>query len=324
MRRISEDIKTGNFNHIYLLYGNELYLRKQYTDKLRKALCNSDDQMNCHFYDGKDVNCGEIIDLAETLPFLAERRVIFISNSGLFKAGGEQMAEYLQNPNDTTYFVFSENEVDKRSKMYKSVASNGYISEFASQNENVLKKWIAQVLAKDNKKIRENVVELLLSKTGTDMENIYSELEKLICYTYGRDEITAQDVNEICTTVIEDHIFDMTEAMANKNTQKALSLYYDLLALKVPAMRILFLISKQYNQLFQVKSMKLKGFDNKAIASTIGLPPFVIGKYISQASSYKLSQLKKYVESCVQAEEDIKTGRMNDLMSVELILLSNH
>ena len=120
MQRINEDIKTGNFKQIYLLYGEERYLKNQYTTRLRKALCQDGDEMNTHFYQGKDFSLGQVIDLAETLPFLAERRVMFFKDTGLFKAGGEKLAEYLANPNDTTFFVFTESEVDKRSKLYKA------------------------------------------------------------------------------------------------------------------------------------------------------------------------------------------------------------
>ena len=123
MKQINEDIKQGNFKQIYLLYGEERYLKRQYKERLRKALCGDDDTMNTHFYEGKDISIGEIIDLAETLPFLAERRVIFLTDSGLFKSGGEKMAEYLASPNETTYFVFTESEIDKRSKLFKTVSS---------------------------------------------------------------------------------------------------------------------------------------------------------------------------------------------------------
>ena len=103
MQRINEDIKTGNFKQIYLLYGEERYLKNQYTTRLRKALCQEGDEMNTHFYQGKDFSLGQVIDLAETLPFLAERRVMFFKDTGLFKSGGEKLAEYLANPNDTTF-----------------------------------------------------------------------------------------------------------------------------------------------------------------------------------------------------------------------------
>lgn len=322
MQRINEDIKNQQFQKIYLLYGEERYLKKQYTDRLRKALCGKDDQMNCHFYQGKNIPVGEIIDLAETLPFLAQRRVIFISSSGLFKSGGEKMAEYLSDPSETTCFVFTESEVDKRSKLFKAVSSKGTAVEFAVQDENTLKRWIAGILNREGKKITGNTVSVFLAKTGTDMENIQMELEKLICYCMDREIITEEDVEAVCTNRIANHIFDMVSAIAEKQTPKALQLYYDLLALKEPPMRILFLIARQCNLLLQVKEMKARGFDNKAIAPKIGVPPFVVGKYVSQASHFPSSTLRRAVKQCVEAEEAIKTGRLNDVMSVEMLIVS--
>lgn len=322
MQRINNDIKQDTFKQIYLLYGEERYLKKQYTDRLRKAMCGEDDNMNTHFYEGKDVPVGEIIDLAETLPFLAPRRVIFISNSGLFKSGGEKMAEYLAAPNETTFFVFTESEVDKRSKLYKTAQANGTVVEFAVQDENTLKRWIAGILNREGKKITESTVQLFLTKTGTDMENIQMELEKLICYCMDKEVITNEDVEAVCTNRIGNHIFDMINAIANKQTKQALDLYYDLLALKEPPMRILFLIARQCNMLLQVKEMKSRGYDNKTIGSKIGVPPFIAGKYITQASHFKTGDLKAAVRQCVEAEEAVKTGRINDMMSVELLIVS--
>lgn len=322
MKRIAEDIKEGNFRQAYLLYGEERFLRRQYREKLRAALCADGDSMNVHFYEGKDVPVGEIIDLAETLPFLAQRRVIFINDSGLFKAGGEKMAEYLAAPNETTFFVFTESEVDKRSKLYKTVQSKGYAAEFGTQDENTLKRWIAGLLARDGKKISESTVHLLLAKTGTDMDNIRMELEKLTCYCMDREIITAEDVESICTTRISNHIFDMINAISEKQQKKALELYYDLLALKEPPMRILFLIARQCNILLQAKELKAKGYDNRTIGSKIGLPPFVVQKNLNQAAKFKTSTLRNAVTRCVEAEEAVKQGRMNDRMSVEILILN--
>ena len=322
MQRINEDIKTGNFKQIYLLYGEERYLRRQYRDRLKSALCQEGDTMNVHFYEGKDMNVGEVVDLAETLPFFADRRVIFVENSGLFKSGGERMAEYLAAPNETSFFVFTESEVYKRSKLYKTVQSGGCVVEFAAQDENTLKRWIAGVLKKEGKRIAESTVNLFLQKTGTDMDNIYMELEKLICYCMERDVVEASDVEAVCTNRISNHIFDMINAIADRQLQNALKLYYDLLALKEPPMRILFLIARQCNMLLQVKEMKAKGFDNKAMGSKIGLPPFVVGKYVTQAGRFRTADLREAVKKCVDAEEAVKTGRMNDVMSVEILIMS--
>ena len=322
MQRIQNDIKQNTFQPVYLLCGEERYLKKQYTDRLRKALCPDDDQMNSHFYSGKDTPVGEIIDLAETMPFWAERRVIFISDSGLFKSGGEKLAEYLTEPAETVCFVFTETEIDKRSKLYKTVQSKGYVAEFTVQDEQTLKRWIAGTLARENKKITENTVQLFLQKTGTDMENIQMELEKLICYCMDKEIVSGEDVETICTNRISNHIFDMINHIADGQTKKALQLYYDLLALKEPPMRILFLIARQCNLLLQVKEMRSRGYDNKAIAPKIGVPPFIAGKYITQAGRFKTSVLRSAVEQCVEAEAAVKSGRMNDMMSVEVLILS--
>nr|MDE7014008.1 DNA polymerase III subunit delta [Kineothrix sp.] len=125
MQRINEDIKSGNFKQSYLLYGEEAYLRKQYRDRLKQAMTADGDTMNYSYFEGKDISVPAVIDLAETLPFFADRRVIVIENSGLFKHGGEQLAEYLQKPAESTYFIFVETEVDKRSKLFKTVSSKG-------------------------------------------------------------------------------------------------------------------------------------------------------------------------------------------------------
>ena len=320
MKQINEDIRQGKLKQIYLLHGEERYLCRQYRKRLQTALCNDDDTMNVHYFEGKDIPFDEIIELAETLPFLAERRVIFITDSGLFRSGGEKMAEYLSSPNETTNFVFTESEVDKRCKLYKTVQSKGYAAEFAIQDEATLKRWVAGILSKEGKKITENTVLLLLSKTGTDMSNIQMELEKLICYCMNRDVVTEEDVEAICTTRISSHIFDMIDAIAQKQQKRALDLYYDLLALKESPLRILFLIARHCNLLLQAKEMHADGYNDQVIGKNLSLHPYIVKKYLRQASRFSIDTLREAVKQCVEAEEAVKSGRMNDMMSVEILI----
>ena len=320
MQRLIQDLKSGDFKKIYLLYGQEAYLRKQYKDKLKEAMIG-DDTMNFSYYEGKDFTVGEVIDQAETMPFFADRRLILIENSGLFKSGGEQMAEYLKSPAESVNFLFVETEVDKRSKLFKAVQANGCAVEFATQDETTLKRWILQMIKKENKNISERTLNLLLEKTGTDMENIHKECEKLFCYCLDKDVITEQDVEAICTKRITSHIFDMVEAIANKNQKKALELYYELIALKEPPMRILFLIARQFNLLLQVKELVKKGYGHKAIGEKIGLPGFIAGKYVTQASHFSKSMIRQALEECVSTEEAIKTGKISDNIGLEMIII---
>ena len=320
MSIIDEDIKSGKLNHIYLIYGAEDFLRKEYRERLKRALSPEEDSMNYSYYEGKDISVGEIIDLAETMPFLAERRTIIIENSPFFKGDGEKMAEYLNSVPDTTYFVFVEETVDKRSKMYKSVKQNGSIVE-VSITEDKLITWILQLLKKDNKKITTNTMHYLLEKIGTNMETIRQEVEKLICYCYDKEVITEEDIDAVCTTQMNNQIFEMLDAMANKRQKAALQMYYNLLALREPPMKILYLIGRQFNLLMQTKMLKQRGYGDRVIAEKIGVPPFAGTKYVNQASKFKMEDLKKAVEECVEADEAVKNGSRNDRLSVELLII---
>lgn len=321
MQRINEDIKTENFKQMYLLCGSEDYLRSQYRDRLKKALLGDGDAMNLSCFEGKDISQPQLVDLAETMPFLAERRVIVIENSGMFKGGSDVLADYLKEVSPTAFFVFSEKEVDKRNRLYKVVKDKGYVGEFGEQDEATLTRWVAGLVKKENMEIDRAAIALLLYKTGTDMENIRRELEKCICYCLQRGRITAQDVEMICTERLSNRIFDMINFLAAGKQEQALKLYYDLLALKEPPMRILFLISRQFNMLLQTKMLREKGYDKRIISEKLGVAPFIAGKYMDQAAHFKRPVLRKALEDCVQAEEDVKTGRIGDVMSVELLMI---
>lgn len=321
MKTIDEDIKTGQFKQIYLLYGTEAYLKKQYKDKLKNGMISPEDNMNYSYYEGKDTNPKEIIDLAETLPFFADRRVILIENSGFFKNSCEELAEYLSQVPETTSLVFVEEEIDKRSKMYKAAQKTGKVVEFATQTEELITRWILSRLKREGKNITGSVMQLFLSKTGTDMGNIDRELEKLICYTWGKAIIEASDVEAITTEQTTNKIFDMVNAIAEHNQKKALDLYYDLLTLKEPPMRIMYLISRQFHILLHVKDMTGKGFDNSSIAQKAGVPPFAVKRNQTQAKGFSMTQLKQAIRDGVDFEEAVKTGQMNDQMAVELFIM---
>lgn len=321
MKNIQEDIKTGQFQHVYLLYGEESYLIRRYCSRLREAMTVPGDTMNVTRFEGKAADPKAMIDLAETMPFFAERRVIFVENSGLFKRSADDLAAYMAQIPDTAYFIFTETEVDRRGKLYKQVKKHGRAVEFSRQKEDVLMQWILSRLNKEGKKITRPVMEEFLTRTGSDMELIEQELEKLLSYTLEKDVIEASDVEAVCSGQVNGRIFEMVDAIAGKNKKHALDLYYDLLTLKEPSMRILFLMTRQFQILMQLKEMSAQGFDYKYMASRVGVPEFAVRKNMGQARKFTLDQLQAAVRDGVQAEEDIKTGRMSDRLAVELLLV---
>jgi len=321
MKNIDEDIKKGSFRPVYLLYGEEDYLKKQYGKKLKQALSSEGDTMNTGIFEGKQINPEELIDLAETLPFFAEHRLILVENSGFFKSSCDKLADYMKQIAPAACFVFVEDEVDKRSKMYKAVKGAGRAVEFPRQKEDLLTRWILTRLKRENKKITQPVMQLFLETAGTDMENIDKELEKLFCYTLGRDVITEEDVKAVCVGQTDGRIFDMVNHIAEQRQKQALELYYDLLALKEPPMRILFLVARQFQNLLLAKELRSQGYDSRAISARLGIPEFAARKHLAQSGHFTPKQLKKAVSDCVQAEEDVKTGNMNDRMAVEVLIV---
>ena len=249
MKKLNEDIKSGVFEKVYLLYGEENFLKNSYKKRLKQAIIGEDD-MNYNSFEGKDIVFSDVKGIAETMPFFSEHRLILIEESGLCASSAQEWAEYISQIPDGTHIVFVESHVDKRNKLYKEISKNGYAVELKRQSERDIKRWIVGILAKKNLKITEEALELILIKNGDDMERIHSELEKLSAYCMGQEGIYPSDVQAICSELTVNRIFEMIEAVAAGNERTALELYYDLLALKEPSMRISFWIAKQ----FKIKS----------------------------------------------------------------------
>ncbi len=320
MRVIGEDIKKNEFKKVYLLYGEEAYLRKQYRDRLRQAIVG-DDTMNYSYFEGKSANVNSIIEMSETLPFFVDKRLIIVENSGFFKSANDVLCEYITNIPETTIIVFVEEEVDKRGKLYKRVKEQGYETEMGVQTSAVLEKWVLNILNENNKKITKETMEYFISAVGNDMTNLAGELEKLICYCMDKEVILVEDIHEICTEQISSKIFDMIDALGGKNQKKTLDIYYDLISTKEPPMRILFMLARQFNIMLQVAELTKMGMNQKDIASKAGLQPFIVGKTMRQNANFKKSDLVSALRECIEIETDIKSGNMDEKIGVEMLLI---
>ena len=112
----------------------------------------------------------------------------------------------------------------------------------------------------------------------------------------------------------------MTAALAAKDQKRALKLYFDLRSLREPPMRILFLISRQYQQLLQAKELWQAGVSREEIGKQLGIPAFVTGRLLSQVSRHSMEELKQAATACMDAEFGVKTGKIEDVIAVELLI----
>ena len=171
-------LKSGALSRAYLLCGEESYLRRNY--KARFFSRFGTDSMNASLLQEEAASEDNIIAAADTLPFFAERRLVFVEESGLFQRSADKLADYIPALPESTLLVFSERAVDKRGRLYKALQKHGAVVECEHPSERDLKLWAARYLLRSGKKIQESVLERFLSQVGGDMEALSGELEKLI------------------------------------------------------------------------------------------------------------------------------------------------
>lgn len=320
MKTLATDIKSGQFKNIYLICGEEEYLKLNYKKQLIKAVVG-DDTMNLGMYEGKNIDINEVTDSAETFPFFAEYRLLVLENTGMFKSGGDQLAEYMSNVPSSTVFLFVESEVDKRSKLYKAVKSNGYICEINRQSEQDVSIWAARIFEHNGKRITKANMSYLVGNIGTDMDVLSREIEKLISYCLNKNTIDKEDIDAVCVKQINVRIFDMIDAISAKDQKKTLDCYYELLAEKEPPLRILFMLSRQFDLMLQAKDLTARGMNRAQIAQTMGVQDFVAGKCINQCRNFTLQSLKAGLAENVMTEEMIKKGTIDPNIGVEMMLV---
>ena len=338
MKTIVAHIKEGKFSPVYLLYGQEDYLRLLYRDKLREAILPPEDTMNYSYFEGKDIDLGEVESIADTVPFFSEQRLILIENSGLFKKQND-FADYLKTMPDTTKIIFVEAEVDKRNKLkellnqvdkilditdnelFKAVKKLGTVAELNGLPEKDLKVWAAAYLKKNGKNITEQNLLYFFQKVGVDMKSLENEMDKLIAYSMDETIITREMLDEVCVEQTEGTIFQMIDAIGMKDQDQALRLYYDLLEVREKPMSILFLIIRHFTILNQLKDLSRLGLAAGEVASKVGIPPFTVRKYQSQVKNFKGKEIIRNIERCAQVEQEIKTGLLLDQIGVELLIV---
>jgi DNA polymerase-3 subunit delta len=320
MKQLKEDLKNRTFHSVYLFYGEEDYLKRLYRDRIKQAVLGDGDEMNYTYFEGKGLTLPDLREAADTLPFFSDYRIVIVENSGLFKSASE-VADYLSQMPDTTVLVFVEKEVDKRNKLYKYVSKNGLAVEMGAMTAKEMKLWVASLLKETNCRMRESTAEYFLEQVENSMTNVKNELDKLIAYTYGREEITKEDIDRVCSVQITGKIFQMMDAVAVGNREETLRYYHDLLTLRESPMSILYLLSRHFHILLQIKSMQGKA-DKSSMAKQAGVPPFAVGKYQSQCRRFSEETLRQMLESCIETEYQFKRGNLGDQIGVELLLVS--
>lgn len=320
METINQHIKNHELKNIYLLYGEERALMLQFRDKLTSAICPDGDEMNITKFSGKGTTTAEVADLANTLPFFADHRLIIIEDSHWFSTSND-FADRLDEFPDTTYLIFVEEEADGRNKLFKAVSKLGYAANLTTPPPYQLKTKVLRECKKEGKSISEEAAEYLVEQTQNSYGFLLMELEKVLSYTLESDTITLGDVKTICTYQAEDKIFEMIDAVGNQERDRAIRLYHDLLYLEKKPMSILANLTRMTNILLQVSEMTRLHMDYRQMAGKLKLSDKVVRKYAMQLKNYSYQRLRQMLEQCQEIDVGIKSGKYTDKVGIELLII---
>lgn len=326
MRSIDNEIESGNFKRIYLLFGKEHYLLVEAREKLLKALGVTDENdMNFSRLDEKSFSVASLISDSDTLPFFADRRVILVSNSGYFKGNKkdkDRLVKYIPDIPDTTVIVFIEEEVDKRDKLYKAVSKNGTAEEYKLPSDRELRSWIGGKLTTYGMSMRQDAWDEFYMRTGSSMDLMNEEFEKLSAYCLEKKLIEKKDVEAVCVNASETIVFALTDAIASRNAARVFQVYQDMLRQNEPAPAIFALIERQFMQLYQLKQMDRDHASVDMKKKVTGVKnDWALGKLSGFAKKFTSAELSHLLECAEEYEESYKRSRMKDTVAVEMLIM---
>ena len=331
---LKEDIKNNKIRSLYLFHGPEEYLKKHYLGSIEKKVLREDMiALNRIVLDGK-FDIGKVIEASETMPVFSDMKVVIVKNTGIFKpkkksegvtetknkGQEDSLLRYLQNAPKHTCLIFYESEIDKRIKIVDTIKKNGLIVEFVFQKPNELVKWVTKILKSNKKEIDNKAASLLVDNSEAGMSEILNEVNKLIAFLGERCEVRTDDIEKVCTKSVKSRIFDLTDAIAENNGAKAFKILNDMVILKEPLPKILFMITRQFRQILEMKLLGDKGMELNELASRIGVSPYAAGKIARQANRFTVDKLKKAVKESLLMDIAIKTGKINDRIATELLI----
>ena len=320
MRSVSDDVKNKDFAPVYLIYGDEAYLRENYKRTLIKALVNPGDNLNYNVFRGADTDMEAVLSLAVTLPFMAEKRVILVQDSELFNKTSDELADYIENPSEDTVLIFEEEKVNANNRSFKVAKGAGYCVKAERYDSKKLPSWVAADFKRYGKKVSGSAVDLLIERAGTDMTALDMEVTKLVSYVGDREGVFDDDVMKMVHRSPSASVFQMIEAVVDRRLDRAVGLYYDMLSGEESPFGIRSLIERHFRILLIVKDMADQKADNTEISAAAGISEKIVWKYEKQAKKYSRVKIKNVLSECTRTERAIKQGRIADKTAVELLL----
>lgn len=318
-------VKANSVRGAYLFEGVEENIKAAALAALRGQLLPEGlEELNENLMENPSTDA--LIAAAETLPFLADKRLVVVREhpalAGKAEAD-ERLTEYMAHVPDSCVMVFlCRGKADARKKLYRAIQKHGAVVTFSPLSDAELNAWIIKAFSALGKRCAPQTASLLAFTVGNDTALLRAEMEKIAALCGEREDVADEDVRAVATRSIECTVFEMVDAVVAGQEGRAFSLLKDMLLSGSDRIGILAMLLRQYRLLQHVKIMQFEKKSAQEIKQRLGVAPFAAERCIRQAAAYSGKEIKQAVDICLDTEYRIKSGRLNQEGALEAAMLA--
>jgi DNA polymerase III subunit delta len=328
-----KQINKGTVSPVYVCYGNESYLIQELIEKLTDKLIDPEQRtFAVSKYDLAETPVEVIIEEAETLPFMAERKIVVASNA-LFLTGAKEstkvehkldkLVDYLKSPAEFSVVVFTveADKLDERKKIVKSLKEADVLVPCSVLSSDELTSFVQAEAEKAGFRFAPGVVEQLITYSGTGLQALQKEIEKCALYIGPGGTLTSADLEQLVTRTVEQNIFLLIEHIVQLKLDQAFTMLNELIRRKEEPIKIVALIARQFRIMFQVKDLSQQGYSQQQMASQLGLHPYAVKIAAGQANRFEMKRLAAILRQLGELDYQMKSGKIDKVLGLEMFLL---
>ncbi len=280
-QRFKKELSEGTPGKLYLLHGEETYLRDHYLGKLRSLLLTGGmGTFNLHEVPAREMSPRRLEEALDCLPMMAERTLVLVTDFDLFKAGEKDREEYVRLLGDLPDYVclvfvydLIPYKGDARTKLAGAIKKNGVVVNFARQDQGDLVDWVRRRFRALGKDIDSRLALDLIFLCGDLMTNLIGEIEKVGAYAKGQ-RITRGDIDAVATPQLDAVVFRMTDAIGEGKFDRAAAVLGELYQMQEPPIKIMWSLGRQMRQIYSARLAMEQGKGAQYLAGLWGLKPY--------------------------------------------------
>lgn len=266
-----------------------------------------------------------IIAAAETLPFLADRRLILLRDYPALTGRSEaddRLTAYLPSvPSSAVLLFYCVQKPDGRKKLYQVIKKLGGIVSFDPLKGAELTSFVTAAFKEHGKECDQRTADFLIFTSGSDTNQLLSEIAKIAAFHPDNPAVDPADIKALATPTTEATVFQMVEAVVSGQETRAFQLMRDTLRSGEDRVFLLAMLLRQFRLLQHVKIMQFEKRSPDMIRSALGVPAFVAQQYTRQAAAWSGRQIKEAVNLCLETETAIKSGHLLQEGALEAVML---